>query len=60
MISRRHLLATTAATGTALTGLPALTPSATAEERPGAGLRVRAPRWSTHPTRSASTPPAPG
>ncbi|WP_262704197.1 MULTISPECIES: alpha-L-rhamnosidase [Streptomyces] len=41
MISRRHLLATTAATGTALTGLPALTPSATAEDHPGAGLRVR-------------------
>ncbi|MFE1931501.1 alpha-L-rhamnosidase [Streptomyces sp. NPDC059474] len=41
MISRRHLLATTAATGTALTGLPALTPSAAAEDRPAAGLRVR-------------------
>ncbi len=41
MISRRHLLATTAATGTALTGLPALTPSAAAEDRPTAGLRVR-------------------
>lgn len=55
MISRRHLLATTAATGTALTGLPALTPSASAtaaaEERPGAGLRVRSTtvEYAPHP-----------
>ncbi|AQA15189.1 alpha-L-rhamnosidase [Streptomyces malaysiensis] len=51
MISRRHLLATTAATGTALTGLPALTPSATAAERPGAGLRVRSTtvEYAPHP-----------
>ncbi|MEU8874183.1 alpha-L-rhamnosidase [Streptomyces javensis] len=51
MISRRHLLATTAATDTALTGLPALTPSATAGERPGAGLRVRSTtvEYAPHP-----------
>ncbi|MGW7752714.1 alpha-L-rhamnosidase [Streptomyces violaceusniger] len=51
MISRRHLLATTAATGTALTGLPALTPSAAAEDRPTAGLRVRSTtvEYAPHP-----------
>jgi len=43
VISRRHLLATTAGTGTALTGLPALTPSAAASApaEEGPGLRVR-------------------
>ncbi|MFF7654765.1 alpha-L-rhamnosidase [Streptomyces sp. NPDC007983] len=51
MISRRHLLATTAATGTALTGLPALTPTAAAESRPTAGLRIRSTtvEYATHP-----------
>src|ERR1044072_9475245 len=51
VISRCHPLATTAATGTALTGLPALAPSAAAESRPTADLRIRSTtvEYATHP-----------
>src|ERR1044072_8223741 len=59
VISRCHPLATTAATGTALTGLPALAPSAAAESRPTADLRIRSTtvEYAPHPLGLDTHPP---